>query len=176
MDSRNVKRYNKEGVAYSMTQWYPKIAEYDQSGWHADPYIGREFHGVWGDFQVRLTLDHTYEVAGTGYLQGTPKMKADQRIWTFKAPNVMDFAWAADPDYIHDTQQVPNTDTTLHFYYKNDPKIRKNWKLLQDKSVTLMQYYNKNIGKYPYKQYSVIQGGDGGMEYPMCTLITGKEP
>ena len=38
-----------------------------------------------------------------------------------------------------------------------------------------MLYFNKNIGAYPYKQYSVIQGGDGGMEYGMCTLITGEE-
>jgi hypothetical protein len=34
-----------------MTQWYPKIAEFDFEGWHADPYIAREFH-VWGDFDV----------------------------------------------------------------------------------------------------------------------------
>jgi len=34
--------------------------------------------------------------------------------------------------------------------------------------------FSKHIGQYPYKQYSVIQGGDGGMEYAMCTLITGK--
>ena len=27
---------------------------------------------------------------------------------------------------------------------------------------------------YPYEQYSIIQGGDGGMEYGMCTLITGE--
>ena len=33
---------------------------------------------------------------------------------------------------------------------------------------------NKNYGEYPYKQYSIIQGGDGGMEYPMCTLITAR--
>jgi aminopeptidase N len=26
----------------------------------------------------------------------------------------------------------------------------------------------------PYEQYSVIQGGDGGMEYAMSTLITGE--
>jgi hypothetical protein len=37
-----------------------------------------------------------------------------------------------------------------------------------------MDFYNKNIGKYPYKQYSVIQGGDGGMEYAMCTLVVGE--
>ena len=30
------------------------------------------------------------------------------------------------------------------------------------------------LGPYPYKQYTVIQGGDGGMEYAMCTLITGE--
>ena len=39
----------------------------------------------------------------------------------------------------------------------------------------MMQYFNKKIGPYPYKQYSVVQGGDGGMEYAMLTLITGEE-
>jgi hypothetical protein len=38
---------NSEGVELSMAQWYPKIAEFDFEGWHADPYIAREFHGVW---------------------------------------------------------------------------------------------------------------------------------
>jgi hypothetical protein len=27
---------------------------------------------------------------------------------------------------------------------------------------------------YPYKQYSFIQGGDGGMEYAMSTLMLGN--
>jgi aminopeptidase N len=31
----------------------------------------------------------------------------------------------------------------------------------------------KSFGKYPYKQYSFVHGGDGGMEYPMGTLISG---
>ena len=37
-----------------------------------------------------------------------------------------------------------------------------------------MDLYNKIVGDYPYKQYSFIQGGDGGMEYAMCTLILGE--
>jgi aminopeptidase N len=37
-----------------------------------------------------------------------------------------------------------------------------------------MGFYNKTVGDYPYKQYSFIQGGDGGMEYAMCTLILGN--
>ncbi|QRM88670.1 M1 family peptidase [Lacinutrix sp. WUR7] len=172
---RRSGRNNKEGVALSMTQWYPKLAEYDFEGWHADPYIGREFHGVWGDFNVNLTIDKNYVVGGTGYLQGNPEVNGNKKTLRFKAPNVHDFTWAADPDYIHDTMQVPN-GPMLNFYYKKDLPAEnlQFWKDLQPKTVEMMQYFSENIGKYPYEQYSVIQGGDGGMEYAMCTLITGK--
>ncbi len=173
---RRTGRNNKEGVALSMTQWYPKLAEYDFQGWHADPYIGREFHGVWGNFDITLSIDKDYVVGGTGYLQNPDATaKKNKKTWHFIAPNVHDFTWAADPDYIHDTTQVPN-GPLLHFYYKSTlPKSTKeDWKKMQPKTVELMQYFSKHIGAYPYKQYSVIQGGDGGMEYAMCTLITGK--
>jgi len=33
-----------------------KICEYDYEGWHADPYVAREFYGVWGDFDVKYRL------------------------------------------------------------------------------------------------------------------------
>jgi hypothetical protein len=61
---RRSGRNNSEGVALSMTQWYPKIAEFDFEGWHADPYIAREFHGVWGDLS-RLTKNILWEVQVT---------------------------------------------------------------------------------------------------------------
>ncbi|MCF7559550.1 M1 family metallopeptidase [Sabulilitoribacter multivorans] len=172
---RRSGRNNKEGVALSMTQWYPKLAEYDFEGWHADPYIGREFHGVWGNFDVKLTIDKNYVVGGTGYLQSETKATYNKKILHFVAPNVHDFTWAADPDYIHDTMQVPN-GPILNFYYKKTLEKDKleNWKKLQPKTVELMKYFSEHIGTYPYKQYSVIQGGDGGMEYAMCTLITGN--
>ncbi|WP_178986427.1 M1 family metallopeptidase [Winogradskyella helgolandensis] len=172
---RRSGRNNKEGVALSMSQWYPKLAEYDDEGWHADPYIGREFHGVWGDFDVKLTIDEDYIVGGTGYLQGEPIEKSGKKIHHFKAPKVHDFTWAADPDYIHDTFQMPN-GPTLNFYYKStlEQVYLDNWKKLQADTALLMDFFNEHIGNYPYDQYSVIQGGDGGMEYAMSTLITGK--
>ncbi len=172
---RRSGRNNAEGVALSMTQWYPKLAEYDDEGWHADPYIGREFHGVWGDFDVSLTIDKDYVVGGTGYLQGEPKINGSKKTMRFLAPNVHDFTWAADKDYIHDTYQVPN-GPMLNFYYKKDLPAEnlKSWKDLQSDTAKLMQFFSENVGKYPYDQYSVIQGGDGGMEYAMSTLITGK--
>ena len=170
---RRSGRDNAEGVAYSMTQWFPKLAEYDFQGWHADPYIAREFHGVWGDFDVTILIDKDFVVGGTGYPEPQDGVTKGKKSWRFKAPNVHDFTWAADPDYVHDTYEGPN-GVTLNFYYKNKPEIAENWKNLQPKTAALMEFFNEHIGPYPYKQYSVIQGGDGGMEYAMCTLITGE--
>lgn len=183
---RRSGRNNREGVALSMAQWYPKMAEYDEEGWHADPYIGREFYGVWGDFDVTITIDKKYTLGGTGYLQNPQEIghgyedkskplllpKGNTLKWHFKAPNVHDFTWAADSDYVHDIQKT-NNGITMHFLYKNKSDIKENWKTLQKYAVKAMEYLNETVGAYPYQQYSVIQGGDGGMEYGMCTLISG---
>ncbi|MCP9199283.1 M1 family metallopeptidase [Gramella sp. GC03-9] len=184
---RRSGRNSAEGVALSMSQWYPKMAEYDFEGWHADSYIAREFHGVWGDFDVKITIDKDYTVGSTGYLQnpqeighgyekeGTKvsKPKGDKLTWHFVAPQVHDFTWAADPEYIHDTR-IAKDGTVLHFLYKDNDEIKENWKNLQPKTEELLLFFNEHIGPYPWDQYSVVQGGDGGMEYAMLTLITGE--
>jgi hypothetical protein len=185
---RRSGRNSSEGVALSMTQWYPKICEFDFEGWHADPYIGREFHGVWGNYDVKISIDKNYTIGASGYLQNKNEIghgyqdtgievkhskKTKNLTWHFVAPMVHDFAWGADNNFIHD-KIIGENGVELHFLYKNDPEYIKNWKDMQPKTAELLSFFNKAIGTYPYKQYSVIQGGDGGMEYAMCTLITGK--
>ncbi|MDT8417802.1 MAG: M1 family metallopeptidase [Lutibacter sp.] len=185
---RRAGRNSVDGVALSMAQWYPKMAEYNFEGWHADSYIAREFHGVWANFDVTLHIDKNYTVGGTGYLQNPQEVghgyedkskplnlpKGKKLKWNFVAPNVHDFTWAADPNYVHDILKTAN-GTELHFFYKNDKKYAKAWKEVQPLTEKALQYFNENIGEYPWKQYSVIQGGDGGMEYAMCTLVEGGE-
>ncbi|HEX8060009.1 MAG TPA: M1 family metallopeptidase, partial [Cyclobacteriaceae bacterium] len=183
---RRSGRNSAEGIAYSMTQWYPKIAEYDYQGWHAYQYVAREFHGVWGDFDVTIAIDSSFTVAGTGVLQdadkighgygreGSKPVRKDKNLkWRFVAKNVIDFAWAADPDYKHDKIKVAN-GPEVHFFYQPNEKTSTTWKNLQPFVAQVFQYMNETFGKYPYDTYSVIQGGDGGMEYPMCTLILGE--
>ncbi len=183
---RRSGRDNREGIAYTMTQWYPKMAEYDFQGWHAYQYVAREFHGVWGDFDVKITIDPTFVIGGTGILQNpaeighgyeksgsTVKRGKGDLTWHFKAKNVIDFAFAADPDYTHDQMQVPN-GPMLHFFYQKNDKTKDTWPKVQDYSVKHFQYMSKHFGEYPYEAYSIIQGGDGGMEYPMCTMILGE--
>lgn len=181
---RRSGRNNKEGIDYSMAQWYPKICNYDQKGWHTNPYIGREFYGVWGDFNVSITLDSSYVVAYTGILknpgQGScskpePDKNRPSRTWVIEANNVHDFVWAADPEYSCTEYQRSN-GCLLRFYYKPSVNTNDSWTKLPTIIDTALNFIEEKFGPYPYPVYSFIQGGDGGMEYPLATLITGNRP
>lgn len=178
---RRTGRNSKDGIALSMAQWYPKIAEYDTAGWHTNQYISREFHGVWGNYDVKISIDKNYILAGTGVLQNPKEIgfgylpegqkvlepKGNLRTWHFKAQNVLDFTWAADPNYKHDILKT-TSGKTLRFFYKNQDE---NWKKIQPELSRVFDFFEQKIGAYPWETYSFIQGGDGGMEYAMCTLV-----
>lgn len=184
---RRSGRDNAEGIRYSMSQWYPKIAEYDYQGWNANPYIAREFYGVWGDYDVKISIDKSYMVAATGVLQNpntigfgyeAPGTKLVSNLstfntWNFKGENIHDFVWAADPQFKHISVKVRN-DLTFHAFYKaGDLHTDSSWNNVLWAAQQVLPFIEKKFGKYPYPQYSFIQGGDGGMEYAMATLIKG---
>jgi hypothetical protein len=172
------------GVRFSMSQWYPKMCEYDYEGWHATPYIAREFYGVWGDFDVTINIDKEYKIGGTGVLlnaneigwgydkEGTDlkKITTAKRSWHFVGKNIHDFVWAADPDYVHFSRNT-KAGFTNHVIVRASVADMPKWKGLLDMMQNALPYIEKTFGEYPYPQYSFIQGGDGGMEYPMATLL-----
>jgi len=169
LQTRRSGRDNSEGIRYSMSQWYPKIAEYDHRGWHPNPYIAREFHGVFGHFDITIHIDREYVVAATGYLQNPKqvgfgyesaddqiqKPAADKLSWHFTSGYQHDFMWAADTDYIHVTAQVPN-GPLLRFFYQADPlaenadeeqqdQLLANWEKLPEFTVKAFEYMNASI-------------------------------
>lgn len=184
---RRSGRDNNEGVRYSMAQWYPKIAEYDYMGWHPNPYVGREFHSPWGDFEVNITIDKDYVLGATGVLVNAnqvgkgyqpvdlnvPEPEGKTITWKFKAENVIDFVWAADPDFIVMNRKA-HDGTRLFFVFQPGEGTSENWAKLPKIMDEALKFMNARYGAYAFPQYSFIQGGDGGMEYPMATLITGE--
>ena len=176
------------GVRYSMSQWYPKLCEYDYEGWHPTIYVAREFYGVWGDFDVTISIDKNYKLGGTGILVNANEIgwgydapntelkpaTKEKRSWHFVGNNVHDFVWAADPEYKHIVRKVGATALHVIYNYKeNDTKNDSAWNTVADAAVAVLPFIESKFGKYPYPQYSFIQGGDGGMEYPMATLLNG---
>ncbi len=65
---RRMGRHNREGVDYTLAQWYPKVCVYGREGWHLDYYLGREFFGEIGTYEISITLPEHYIVGATGCL------------------------------------------------------------------------------------------------------------
>jgi hypothetical protein len=109
--------------------------------------------------------------------------------------------WAADNGYKHISKNIRD-GLTMHAFYKIDSAKLKNvfaafstsdkavyrnsadlfvrvftreWETVLDRAAAELPYMEKKMGKYPYRQYSFIQGGDGGMEYAMATLLRALE-
>ena len=180
---RRAGRNNKEGVDMTMTQWYPKIAEYDYDGWATFDYVGREFHAPFADFDVTIKINKDYVVGAGGTLlnpkevkgyDASAQIKADQNkaTWKWTAKNMLDFAWAADKDYSVESFDVPQGPKVYFVYLKNDKT--KAWGEAKPYVTKYFQIMNSKFGKYAYPSYAFIQGGDGGMEYGMCTMILGE--
>jgi len=194
--TRRNGRDNREGIDYSMAQWYPKICEYDFEGWHTDQYVEREFYGVWGNFDVKITLPSDYLVGATGVIQNPDEVmcgyelgavdtvifpqqwkkntKREFKTWHFKAENVHDFAWVADRDYIHEITWLSLAGDTVVVHLLYQPDVYNLWREAGKFTKEIIKLYSDWFFKYPYKSFTVAQAGDGGMEYPMLIMITGR--
>lgn len=181
---RRSGRNNREGIDMSMTQWYPKIAEYDYDGWATFDYIGREFHAPFADFEVNIKIDKDYIIGAGGTLENPLEVRGyDQKAdiksdsknkatWKWTAKNILDFAFAADRDYTVESFTILDGPKIYYVYQKSEKT--QLWEESKPYVTKFFQLMNATLGRYAYPSYAFIQGGDGGMEYGMCTLMLGE--
>ena len=184
MQIRRSGRNNREGIDMTVTQWYPKIAEYDYDGWATFDYVGREFHAPFSDFEVNIKIDKNYVIGAGGILENPLEVKGydekatiktddkNKATWKWSAKNMLDFAWAADKDYTVENFTVLDGPKVYYVYQKSDKT--KLWSDSKPYVTQFFQLMNATFGRYTYPTYSFIQGGDGGMEYGMCTMMLGE--
>lgn len=169
---RRSGKNNEQGVDYSMGQWYPKLVEYDEMGWHPDPYISREFHGVWGDFDVTIDIDSSFQIAAGANHTDYIYIGNGKNRWRLIAENVIDIVWSADRNY--KSFSLPADSLTIFkFHYQDTINRDSTWRLAGPIMVEAFKFMNKRYGRYQYNVYNFIEGGDGGMEYPLATLVRG---
>ena len=186
--------------------WYPRICVYDRKfGWETDQHLGKEFYGDFGTFDVQLTMPSHYVMDATGLLTNSEEvLPADLRAkldiknfkdkplyekpsvitpnngtyktWRFRAINVHDFAWTADPTYrIGEVNlKLPDGSSVQCVSLAQEPHAAR-WQDAALFAAKVIDVYSRDFGLYAYPKMIVADARDG-MEYPMLTLDGGLSP
>lgn len=186
---------------YDGVLWYPRICVYDRKfGWATDQHLNREFYGDFGSFEVELTLPRQYIIEATGELQNTTEVLPDSlrqkldiknfakkpmfskpsviippdgtyKTWKYKAVNVHDFAFTADPTYRIGEAEWNGIKCIAVVQEPNAAR----WQNAASYTSRIIKTYSTDIGMYAYPKMVVADARDG-MEYPMLTLDNGWDP
>jgi len=72
----------KNGLIYSIAQWYPRAAVYDDvNGWNIEPYLGAgEFYVEYGDYEYNITVPYDHFIVGSGELVNAKKVLTKQQL------------------------------------------------------------------------------------------------
>lgn len=177
-------------------------------GWTTDQHLGKEFYGDFGSFEVELNFSDDFVVGATGALMNpeevfpdnlrekldiknfaskpweekpsiiTPYNPAKRKTWKFRAINVHDFAWTADPTYrIGEVTCNPSGlpgDEIIAQALVCEPHASR-WLNAAEYAAKVVDVYSRDIGMYVYNKMIVADARDG-MEYPMITLDGGSDP
>ncbi len=156
---------------FMVGQWFPKIAVYDDLGWHSWPFhANAEFFADFGAYDVDITLPKNFVVGATGVLARSQD-QGELKTESYHAQDVIDFAWTASPHYKTATRRAGDVDITLLYQPENQHYVERYLKATEQALEAYGQWYYP----YPYPRITVVDppsaaSGASGMEYPM--LIT----
>jgi len=85
--------------------------------------------------------------------------------WRFSADSVRDFAFAASPDFQWDASAVDGV--MIHTMYRPAATL---WAEANKMTSEALAYFSRQWLRYPYSQFTSVEGPVEGMEYPMITF------
>jgi hypothetical protein len=187
---KNFSRGGYTKGAFQVTQWYPKPAVYDRTGWHPMPYLDQgEFYSDFGSFDVRITVPEQYVVAATGDLvegkrEGTGVIKKEEKPKTpvkkkpvpvkkpatlppqnfrtlrFQQKDVHDFAWFADSGFVIKHDTIQLNNRVVQAYSFYHQKSEA-WQNSMQYIKDAVRFRSALIGEYPYNTISVVEAKMG---------------
>lgn len=95
----------------------------------------------------------------------TELSRANTLTWRFTADSVRDFAFAASPDFQWDASAWEGV--MIHTLYRPSATL---WAEANKMTNEALAYFSRQWMRYPYPQFTSIEGPIEGMEYPMITF------
>lgn len=175
----NIIRTGYSGDFYFVAQWFPKFGVYETAGmryakaggWNCHQFHSHsEFYANHSVYNVTVTVPAVYVVGSCGKLLDESRDGSQKKL-TFRAEDIVDFAWTAWPGYSTFTADWKHVKITLLL-----PPERKNQAERQlTAAKNALEYLDERCGLYPWPHLTVVDppvggAGAGGMEY--TTMIT----
>jgi Peptidase family M1 domain len=174
------------GESYQISQWYPKPAVYDRSGWHQMPYLDQgEFYSEFGNFDVSITLPANYVVAATGNLQNEqekellemlsddtsrmnmpdyeeanfPPTSKEMKTLRYTENRIHDFAWFADKRFhvLKGKVKLPDSGREITTWAMFTDQDALLWKDAISYINNAIRRFSEWIGDYPYDNFTAVQ-------------------
>ncbi len=169
---RPLDRLGFEGTNYALALWFPKLAVVDREGWHPDPLRSfGEFYADYGRYDVTLTVPSGFVVGATGELLRTVMNGDGTTTQQWRAENVRDFTWVADPRYR--LKELMWNGVRLEYLYLGDERGLARG---VETAVQALESFASAYGPYSYSHLVIaesqaLRGALGGMEYSQLVMI-----
>jgi hypothetical protein len=174
------------GESYQITNWYPKPAVYDKSGWHPMPWLDMARHrSETGSYTVFITLPENYVVGATGNLRsedeirwlnmlaadttwkrtyfytGTrfPPSSGQMKTLEFYEGRSNDFAWFADKRFnvVQGSVELTGTGREVTTWIMFTSLQARLWMDAPEHVTSAILYFSELLGDYPYDSYTAVQ-------------------
>ena len=174
------------GESYQISQWYPKPAVYDQTGWHEMSYLDQgEFYSEFGKFDVQITLPANNIVGATGNLQTEseiemlyklsantnrinnevslenefPPSSKQLKSLRYTTEQIHDFAWFADKRFNVQKSKVilPHSKKEITTMVLFTNEQSELWKDALQYVNDAIYWFSEKIGDYPYQNFIAVQ-------------------
>ena len=180
MNFSNTERSGFNDDFFFVGQWFPKFGVYEPagmryrmtSGWNCHQFhANSEFYSNHSVYNVKITVPKDYVVGSGGMLLGETDSEEGNKTLTYRAEDIVDFAWTAWPGYAVFTDQWEHVKITLLIPKDRTEQVARQFTAVKN----ALEYLTKNVGPYPWPHLTVVdppaKGRDAeGMEY--TTLFT----
>jgi hypothetical protein len=175
-----IRRSGYSDDFYFVGQWFPKFGVYEPAGmryrmvggWNCHQFHNNsEFYSNHSVYDVKITVPNEYVVGSGGLLIAETPGEEGTKTLTYRAEDIVDFAWTAWPGYKVFTDQWRHVKITLLLPEERTEQVARQFIAVKN----ALEYLTENVGPYPWTHLTFVDppskgSGAGGMEY--TTLFT----
>lgn len=165
---------------YFVAQWFPKFGVYESTGmrysvkgaWNCHQFHrNSEFYANHSVYDIKISLPKEFVVGSCGLLIDEAEYGDSLKTLTYRAEDIVDFAWTAWPGYTTFTDKWEHVSITLLLPRERNGQVNRQFTAVKH----ALEYFKQNVGPYPWPYLTIVDppskgAGSGGMEY--TTLFT----